>query len=121
MSRSALEESFRGLLVEDARIDRSVVQLTKREERGQRDAAIAAAKRTVRQERKKKRRDLVRKRWVSLAAECRHLRTLDGVDQSELRLDHAGMGLRAAELDAYGAVKIDQVLNGQVTNAAVSR
>jgi len=48
------------------------------------------------------------------------LRSLDGVDQSELRVDHAGMRLRAAEFDTDRAMKIDEILNRQIASAAVS-
>src|SRR5205085_2637311 len=47
----AAEERLRGLLVEHARVDGAVVQLAEREERGQRDAAVAAASRWPRSSR----------------------------------------------------------------------
>jgi len=50
-----------------------------------------------------------------------YLRTLHGVEQPELRFDHAGMRLGSAELGRDGAMQIDEVLNREVTNAAVSR
>jgi len=48
------------------------------------------------------------------------LRTLHGVDEPELRLDDARMRLRASELNADCAMKIDEVLNGEVADAAVN-
>jgi hypothetical protein len=38
-----------------------------------------------------------------------------------LRIDDARLRLVAAELDADGAVQLDDVLNAEVTNSAVSR
>jgi hypothetical protein len=38
-----------------------------------------------------------------------------------LRFDDAGMRGRAAEFGADGAVKLDQILDGQITDAAISR
>jgi hypothetical protein len=49
------------------------------------------------------------------------LRPLNGVDQTELRFDDAGMRLRAAKLGADCPMKIDEVLYRQIANAAVSR
>ena len=46
----------------------------------------------------------VGERRVGLAAEHRHLRALDGIEQTELRVDDAGMCLVAAKLDADGAM-----------------
>jgi len=121
MSGRALEECFGRFLVEYTRVDRSVVQLAKREQGSQRNAPIATLKRRMREQREKKRGDFVRKRRIRFAAEGRDLRALDGVDQSELRLDHAGMCLRAAEFNAHCAMKIDEILDGEIANAAVSR
>jgi hypothetical protein len=74
----------------------------------------------VRQKREQKRRDFVGKRWVRFAAKSGDLRPLHGVDESELRFDDARMRLRSAKLEADRAVKIDEVLNGEIPNAAVS-
>lgn len=120
MRRRAFEERLGRLLIEHARVDRAVVQLAKREERREGDAAVSSAKRRVRQQREEKRRDLVGKRRIRLAAQGRNLRALHGVDQSELRLDHTRMRLGAAELGADRAVQIDEILHGEVANAAVS-
>jgi len=49
------------------------------------------------------------------------LRTLNGIDQTELRFHDAGMRLRSAKFDAYGAMEVDQILNGEIANAAVNR
>jgi hypothetical protein len=50
------------------------------------------------------------------------LRTLDGVDETELRFDDARMRLRSAKLGTDGAMEIDEILNRQVASAAaVSR
>ena len=121
MRRRALEQSLSSLLVEDTRVDRAIVQLTEREERRERDAAIAPAERRVRQEREEKRGDFVRKRRIRFASERRHLRALHGVDQTELRFDDAGMRLRSAEFGADRAMQVDEVLYRQITNAPVSR
>ena len=122
MSRRALQESLERFLIEDARVDRLVVQLAECDERCERDAAVAAAERAVHQQRKQKRRDLVGKRRVRLAAEGCDLRTLNGVDETELRLDDAGMCGRSTEFRADRAVNLDQILDGEVArSSAVSR
>ena len=121
MRGGALEKRLGGFLVENTGINRAIVQLAKCEQRGERDAAIPSAKGAVGEQREKKCGDLLRERWVSFAAEGRHLRTLDGIDQPELRFDDAGMRLRAAEFDADCAMKIDEILDGEVANAAVNR
>ena len=122
MAGGAFEEILGRFFIEQARIDGAVVQFAEREERRQRDAAVAAAERAVDQQCEKERRDFVRKRRVGLAAEHGYLRTLDGVEQSELRIDDAGMRLIAAELHADGAMQFDQILNAEVSRAAsVSR
>jgi hypothetical protein len=120
ISRCAFEECFGGFLVEDTSVDRLVVELTKREQRRQRDAPIASAKWTVRQQCKKKRRDFVGKRRVRFAAEGGDLRTLNGIDEAELRFDDAGMRLRPSEFKTHCAMQIDEILNGEISNAAVS-
>src|SRR5437762_1520246 len=120
ISRCAFEERFGGFFVEDAAIDRLVVQLAEREQRCQRHSPIASAKWTVRQKREQKRGDFVGKRWVRFAAEGGDLRTLDGVHQTELRFDDAGMRLRSSEFETHCAMEIDEVLNGEIANAAVS-
>ena len=74
----------------------------------------------MRQQRKQKSSDLVRKRRIGFATEGRHLGSLDGVDQSELRFHHAGVRLRSAEFDAHCAMEIDQILNGEIAGPAVS-
>src|SRR3954452_22965883 len=56
MAGRAFEEILGRFFVEQARIDRAVVQLTKGEERRQRHAPVAAAERAVDQQREKKRR-----------------------------------------------------------------
>ena len=75
----------------------------------------------MRQQGEKKRGDFVGKRRIRFAPKSGDLRPLNRVDQSELRFDDSGMGLRAAELRADRAMKVDEVLNGQIANAAVSR
>ncbi len=120
ISRCAFEKRFRGFLVEDAAIDRLVIQLAEREQRCQRQSTIASAKWTVRQKGKQERGDFVGKRWVRFAAKGGDLRTLDGVDETELRFDDAGMRLRSSEFETHCAMEIDEVLNGEIPNAAVS-
>src|ERR1043165_6147474 len=121
MRGGAAEKRLRVLLSEHARVEGAVVQLAEREERGERDAAVAAAERAVRQQREEERGDFLRKRRIRLAAECRDLRPLHGVDEAELRVDDAGMRLRAAELRGDGAVQLDDVPHRQVADTAVSR
>ena len=66
--------------------------------------------------------DRVEERGVGLAAEHGHLRTLHGIDEPELRLDDAGLRLIAAELQADGAVQLDEIGDAEVSRtAAVSR
>ena len=120
ISGRAFEERLGGFLVEDAAIDRLVIQLAEREQRCQRDSPVSSAKWTVRQKRKQKRRDFVGKRWVRFAAERSDLRPLDGVDETELRFDNSGMRLIASEFETHGAMEIDEILNGEIPNAAVS-
>jgi hypothetical protein len=74
----------------------------------------------VRQKREEKGGDFVGKRWVRFAAERSDLGTLDGIDQTELRIDDSGMRLRASEFETHCAMQIDDILNGQIANAAVS-
>ena len=107
MRRRALEQRLGGLLIENARVDRAVIQFAKREKSGERNAPIASLEGAVCQKCEKKSRDFVGKRRIRLAAECCHLGSLDGVEQSELRLHHSGMGLRAAEFDTDRAVQLD--------------
>ena len=121
MRGGAAEQRLRALLVEHARVDRAVVQLAEREERGERDTAVAAAERAVGEEREEERGHLLGERRIGLAAERRHLRPLHGVHEAELRVDHAGVRLRAAELRGDGAVQLDDVLHRQVADATVSR
>jgi len=122
MSGRALEQRLERFLVEHPRVDRLFVQLAKSDERRERDATVSAAEGTVHQQRKKKRRDLVRERRIRLAPEGRDLRPLDSVDQTELRIDNAGMRRCAAELEADSPVNLDEILNRQVARAAaVSR
>ena len=113
----ALEERLGRLLVENAGVDGAVVQLRKGEERRERDAPVAAAERAVLQKREEKGRDFVAERRIGLAAEGRHLRALHGVEETELRLDDAGMRLVAAELGGDGAMQIDEVLNREIPDA----
>lgn len=80
-----------------------------------------SAERLRLQQREDERGDLVGERRVSLAAEGRDLRALDGVEQTELRLDDARMRGVSAEFGADGFVQLDDVLDRKVANAAVSR
>src|SRR5438309_11516112 len=121
MRRGAPEQRLRRFLVEHARVDAAVVQFTEGEERRERDAAIAAAERTVGEQREDERCHFFGERRVSLPAEGRDLRALHGVDQTELRLDDAGMRGGAAELRADRAMQLNQILDGEISDAAVSR
>ena len=120
MSGRSLEESLGGLLVEHARVDHLVVQLTEREHRRECEAAVAAVERSIRQECEDEGGHFVGERRIRFPAERRDLRTLNGVEKSELRFDDAGLRLVAAELRADRAMEIDEVLNGQIADAAVS-
>ena len=62
-----------------------------------------------------------RERWVGLTPEGRYLWALDGIEQAELRLHHAWMGLVATEFRAHRAMQLDEILNGEVVHAAVNR
>ncbi len=121
MRRGALEKCFGRLFIEDARVDRSVIQFTERKQRCQCNAPVAASEGAVGQQGEQKRRHFVGKRRIGLASKGRDLRPLDGIDETELRFDYARMCLRSSELDAHCAMEIDQVLNGEITNAAVNR
>ena len=121
MRRRTLEQRLRGLLVEHARVDRPMVQLTKCEQRCERDATIAAAERAVGEKGEEKRCDFFRESRIGLPSERRDLRTLHGVDQTELRLHDAGVCGGAAEFRADCAMQLDQILDREITNAAVSR
>ncbi|HWW61083.1 MAG TPA: hypothetical protein VN181_06940 [Thermoanaerobaculia bacterium] len=70
------------------------------------------------QQREDERRDFVGERWIRFASERRDLRALDGVEETELRVDDAGVRLIAAELEADGFVQVDEILNREITNAA---
>ena len=65
--------------------------------------------------------DFLRERRIGLTSERCDLRTLNGVEKSELRFDDARLRLIAAELRADCAMQIDEILNRQIAYAAVSR
>jgi len=71
--------------------------------------------------REDERRHFVRERWIRFPAERRDLRALNSIEKPELRLDDAWLRLIAAELRADCAMQIDEILNGEIANAAVSR
>ena len=122
MTGGAFEEILSRFFIEQARVDRLIIELAEGEERRQRDAAVAAAERAVDQQREKESRDFVGEGRVRLAAEHRHLRALHGIQKAELRVDHAGMRLTSAELHADGAMQFHEVLNAEIPRAgAVSR
>lgn len=118
--RGAAEEALRRFLVEHARIDRSMIDLTEREQRCERNASIAAAERTVLQKREEERRHFLREGRIGLAAERRHLRPLHRLHESELRFDDTGMCLMTAKLRADGLVQVDEILNSEITRTALS-
>ena len=120
MSRGALEELFDGFLVEHSSVDGPVVQFTKCERSRQRQTTVAAAERAIRKKREDEGRYFVRKIGISLTSEGGDLRTLHGIEQSELRLDDTGLRLRASEFRADRAMQFDEILNGEITDAAVS-
>jgi hypothetical protein len=117
----ALEQILSRLLVEDARVDGAVVQLAEGDQRRQRHAAVLAAERARLQKSEDEGCDFVGEGGIGLASEGGHLRALHGADETELRLDHAGMRLIAAELRGDGAMQLDDVLDAEIANAAVSR
>lgn len=120
-TRSALQKRLGSLLVEHPSIDRAVVQFTERQQRGQRHAAISATERPRLKQSKRESCRFIGKCGVGLASERRDLRTLYSAHQSELRLDDAGMRLRAAELGTHRLVQVDYVLDRQIVDATVSR
>ena len=121
MSRRSFEEILRGFLVEDARVDRLVVQLAEREHRRECQPAIAPVERPIRKQCEDERSDFFWERCIRLASERGHLGALNGVEKSELRFDDAWLRLMAAELRADCAMQIDEILNRQIAYAAVSR
>jgi len=121
MRGGALDQVRGRLLIDHSEVDVAVVDLAEREERGERDAAIAAAEWAIGEEGEEERGHFFGESGIGLAPEGRDLGTLDGVDQTELRFDDAGMRLVAAELRADGAMEVDEVLDGEVADSAVSR
>jgi hypothetical protein len=74
------------------------------------------------QQREDERGHLVGELRIRLAPEGRDLGTLDRVEQTELRLDDAGLRLIAAELQADCAMQLNQIRDAEVARAAaVSR
>ena len=73
------------------------------------------------QERENERGDLIGELRICLASQRRELRTLDGIEQTELRLDHAWVRLVSAEFGRDCLVQVDHVLNAEVAHACVSR
>ena len=121
MASRFLEEGLGGFFVEDARVDGAVVDLNECEERGQRQTPVPTSKRTVGKEREDESGDLFGKRRVGLATERRDLWALHRVEEAELRFDDSRLRLMAAELRAHRTMQFDEILNGEITNAAVSR
>jgi len=117
MTGGALDHRLGRFLVEDARIDRAVVELREREDRRERHAAIAALERTRLQECEDECRNLVGELRVCLAAESRDLGALHRVEQTELRFDHAGTRLVSAEFGRDRLVEVDDVLDAEVADA----
>ena len=103
------------------RVDWTVVQITESDQRSERDSAIPTLERQVLKERKDERRGFLREGRVGILPEDRRLRTLNRVHESELRLDETGEGLAPAELRRHRAMQLDQLLNTEVANPAVSR
>ncbi len=118
--RSALEKVLCSLLVEYARVDAAVVDLAERDDRCEGHPAVSALEWPRLKQRENERRNLVGKLWVGLATKRGHLGALHGIEQPELRLDDSGMRLRTAELGRDCFVQIDEILDAQVTDAAVS-
>ena len=121
MRRRALHERLGRPLIEHARVDRAVVQFAEGEDRCQCHAAISSAKRPRLQQCEYECRDFVGERGIGFTAERRDLRPLHRVEKSELRIDDAGMRLRATEFRADRAVQFDDVLHRQIANAPVNR
>lgn len=120
MRGGSFDELLEGFLVEDSAVDDAVVDLAKRDQRGERRAPVAGPERHVLKEREEERGDFLGERRVRIAAEDRRLRTLDRIDQAELRLDDAGVRLMTAKLGGNRAVKLNHVLGSQVANSGIS-
>src|SRR5258708_13060934 len=97
MAGGTLEQVLGSFLVHHPSIDRAVVKLTEREERGQRDSTVATLERAVLQEGKEECGDLLRERRIRLAAESRDLGALHGIDQAELPFDPSRRALASPQ------------------------
>ena len=73
--------------------------------------------RPVREQREDKRRDFLGERRIRLASQGGDLRALDGVEQTKLRFDDAGLRLVAAVLRTDRLVQLDEIGDGEITNA----
>lgn len=80
----AAEQGLRGLLVEDARVHRAVVDLAEGHERRERDAAVLSLERAGHEQGEDQRRGLVGERRIGFASEGGDLGALDGGDEGEL-------------------------------------
>lgn len=116
MTRRAANEVLKRLLVQNARVDRPLVQFAEREERCERETAIARVERVVLQKRKDESRRFVGEQRKRILAEDGNLWPLDGVEQTELRFHLARARLVTTELRAHRAVKLDEVLRSQIAD-----
>lgn len=116
MGRRLLDEVLERFLVQNARIDRSLVQFAEREKRGQRDTAVSCLEREVLQQREKECRRLLVELGVGVAAEDRRPGALDRVLKPERRFDHSGLRIAPSKLGRDRLVQLDQILAADVSD-----
>lgn len=121
MSRGALHQILKCLLIEHTAVDGTLIQLAERQERGQSHAPVSRAKGTVLKQREEKRRRLFGKSRVGVLAEDCRLRPLDGIEEAELRFDFSRMRVIATEFCRNRPMQLDQVLCREIPDARVSR
>jgi len=111
MSRGALHEIFKRLLVEYATVDGALVQFAEREKRGKSDTAIPGPEGTVLQQSKEERRGFFRKGRIGVFTENSRLRPLNRIEQTELRFDLARMRVVPPKFRRNGPMQFDQILS----------
>ncbi|MFN2443034.1 MAG: hypothetical protein ABR517_10155 [Thermoanaerobaculia bacterium] len=116
MGRRLLDEVLEGFLVQNARVDRSLVQFAEREKSGQRDTAVSRLEREVLQQREKECRRFLLELRVGVAAENRRPGTLDRVLKTERRFDHSRLRVAASKLGRDRFVQLDQILAADVSD-----
>lgn len=112
----ASNQSLEGLLVQDPAVDRSFVELTEGEQRGERNPPIARREGAVLEQGEDERCRLFGERRIGILAENRGLRPLGGIEQTELRADLSRPSVSSAEFRGDGAMQFDQILRRQVAD-----